>query len=73
MAEIGEAYRRTNDPNDALVALRKGQAIMTRLVKISPENAFWKRVLAWLNEQIAALTKSAQHEKIDRAEVGANV
>jgi hypothetical protein len=30
---------------------------MTRLVKLSPENAGWKRVLARFDQQIAALTK----------------
>ena len=30
---------------------------MIQLVKLSPDNADWKRELAWLNDQIAALTK----------------
>ena len=39
------------------MALRAGKAIMDRLVKLSPDNAGWKRDLAWLDQQIAALTQ----------------
>jgi hypothetical protein len=38
-------------------ALRQGQAIMDRLVKLSPDNADWKSDLVWFNDQIVALTK----------------
>jgi hypothetical protein len=38
-------------------ALQKGQTIMDRLAKLAPDNAGWKRDLAWFNSQIEALTK----------------
>ena len=40
-----------------MAALRQGKAIMDRLVKLAPDNAGWKRDLAWFDQQIAALTE----------------
>jgi hypothetical protein len=50
-------YRRSNDREKALAVLRQGKAIMDRLAKLSPDNAAWKRELAWFDQQIAALTE----------------
>jgi hypothetical protein len=50
-------YRRSDDADGALAALRKGQAIMARRAKLSPGEADWRRQLAWFGNQIAALTK----------------
>ena len=56
-AKLADVYRRSNDRDNALAALRQGQAIMARLVKLSPDNARWKSDLDSFNGQIAALTK----------------
>jgi hypothetical protein len=39
----------------ALDALRQGRAIMLQMTSLSPDNAVWKRDLAWFDEQIAEL------------------
>ena len=54
---LADVYRRSNDPNNTLAALRQGQTVMKRVVKLSPDNAGWKDDLSWFDEQIAALTK----------------
>ena len=50
-------YRRFNDRQNALAALRQGRAIMARLVKLSSDNTGWNDYLTWFDDQIAALTK----------------
>jgi hypothetical protein len=50
-------YRRSDDREKALAVLRQGKAIMDRLAELSPDNAAWKRDLAWFDQQIAALTE----------------
>ena len=50
-------YRRSDDSDNALAALRQGQAAMSRVVMRSPENAGWKKDLDWFNEQIETLTE----------------
>jgi hypothetical protein len=37
--------------------LRQGRAIIVRMTNLSPDNAVWKRDLAWFDEQIAELTR----------------
>ena len=37
--------------------LRQGQEIMARLAKLLPENAQWKKDLAWFDGQIAELDR----------------
>jgi len=54
---LAEVYRRSNDPDKALAAVRKGQAVMKRVVKLARDNAGWKHDLDWFNEQVTALTK----------------
>jgi len=54
---LAGVYRQSSDPKDALAALRRGQAIMARLVKLSRDNSDWTGQLAWFDRQIAALTK----------------
>jgi hypothetical protein len=54
---LADLYRQSKDRGKALAALRQGKAIMDRLVKLSPDNAKWKRDLAWFDQQIAALTE----------------
>ena len=57
LCQACRVYRQSNDREKSLAALRQGKAIMDRLVKLSPDNARWKRDLAWFDEQIAALTE----------------
>jgi len=47
----------TQDRESALAAERRGQTIMTRLVKLSPDNAGWKRALAAIDDLIADFGK----------------
>jgi hypothetical protein len=54
---FADVYRRSNDRDKALAALRQGQAIMARLVKLSPDNAQWKDGLAWFDAKLEAWTK----------------
>ena len=49
-------FRQSNDPDNALAVLRQGQAVLDRLVQLTPDNARWKSDLAWFNGQIAVLT-----------------
>jgi hypothetical protein len=54
-AHLADVCRRSNDREEALAALRQGKVITDRLAKLSPDNAGWKRNLAWFDQQIAAL------------------
>jgi hypothetical protein len=54
---LADMYRRSDDRDNALAALRQGQAAMSRVVMRSPENAGWKKDLDWFNEQIETLTE----------------
>jgi hypothetical protein len=56
-SKLAYVYRRSNEPDKTLAALRQGQVIMDRLTKLSPDNAGWKTDLAWFNHQIAVLMK----------------
>jgi hypothetical protein len=56
-AKLGAVHRSSGDHDNAMPALQKGQTIMDRLAKLAPDNAGWKRDLAWFNSQIEALTK----------------
>ena len=56
-AKLAVVYRRANNVENALAALRQAKAIMIQLLKLLPNNADWKRELAWLNDQIAGLMK----------------
>jgi hypothetical protein len=56
-AHLADVYRRSDDPDNALAALRQGQSVMKKVVKLSPDHAGWKKDLGWFNEQIASLTK----------------
>ena len=38
-------------------ALQQGRAIMLRMTSLSPDNAVWKRDLAWFDRQIAGLAR----------------
>ena len=40
---------------NALIMLRQGQAIMTHLTQVSPDNAQWKQDLIWFDKWIAEL------------------
>ena len=40
-----------------LDALRQGRAIIVRMSSLSPDNAVWKRDLAWFDEQIAEVAR----------------
>jgi len=51
------AHKQSGDNAKALDFLRQGQAIMSGLTKVSPDNAIWKGNLAWIDGQIAALAE----------------
>jgi hypothetical protein len=54
---LAEMFRRSNDHNNALAALRLGQAAMERVVMRAPDNAGWKKDLDWFKEQIETLAE----------------
>jgi hypothetical protein len=54
-ARLASGFRKAGENAKALDALRQGCFIMERLTKLSPENAVWKRDLAWFDSQIAEL------------------
>ena len=54
---LADAYRRSNDRDNALYAVRHAKAVMEWLTKLSPDNADWRNELTLLNDKIAALTK----------------
>jgi hypothetical protein len=56
-AKLGFVFRGSGNKADALTALREGQAIVARVIRLSPENPRWKQDLAWFDEQVADLTK----------------
>jgi hypothetical protein len=66
-AKLSDMYGRTNDRDNALAALRQGQAIMDRPTKLSPGNTDWQRDLVWFNDQIAALTYSRWRDALSSA------
>jgi hypothetical protein len=51
------AFMKAGEQTKALDALRQSRAIMMRMTSLSPDNAEWKRDLAWLDEQIAKLAQ----------------
>jgi hypothetical protein len=55
VGRIASAYRDSGDNAKALDFFRQGQAIISRLTKLSPDNAQSKKDLAWINQQIAEL------------------
>jgi hypothetical protein len=56
-AKLAGAFRKASDNTMALDALRQGRAIMVRVTSLSPDNAAWKRDLAWFDGQIAELAR----------------
>jgi tetratricopeptide (TPR) repeat protein len=55
MRLIANVCRQQNDKTNARDYMCRGQAIMARLTKLSPDNAVWAKDLAWFDGQIAAL------------------
>jgi hypothetical protein len=53
--KLAEAYGRSNNLEEAEAVLRLAGKIMTRLVKLSPDNSTWKSELTTLQKQIAGL------------------
>jgi hypothetical protein len=53
--KLALVHKQSGDRAKARDFLRQGQAIMARLTKLSPDNAVWKRDLAWFDGQIAVL------------------
>jgi hypothetical protein len=51
------ARKHSGDRAKARDFLRQDQAIMSRLTKLSPDNATWKQDLAELNQKIAELAE----------------
>jgi hypothetical protein len=56
-AMLAAVCSQSHDRDNTLAALRQGQAIMARLVQLSPGNAEWKQQLAWFGNKITAFTK----------------
>jgi hypothetical protein len=56
-SKLADAFRKAGDNARALDALRRGRAIMVRMTSLSPDNAAWKRELAWFDGQIAELAQ----------------
>ncbi len=56
-SKLADAHKQSGDKAKAREELRQGQEIMQRLTKLSPENVQWKKDLAWLDGQIAALDR----------------
>ena len=56
-AKLASAFRKGGEKAKALDALRQGRAIMARMTTLSPDNAVWKRDLAWFDGQIAELAR----------------
>lgn len=54
-AKLAVVFRRGGEKAKALEALRQERAIMVRMTALSPDNAIWKRDLAWFDRQIAEL------------------
>jgi tetratricopeptide (TPR) repeat protein len=54
---LASVHRQSGDSAKALEALRQGQAIMSRLTNLSPDNAVWTKDLAWFDGQIAELAE----------------
>jgi hypothetical protein len=47
----------TTRQSDAYDAVRQNRMIIAGLTELSPDNAVWKRDLAWYDEQIAELLR----------------
>jgi hypothetical protein len=56
LAKLAFVHKQSGDIVKAGDFLRKGQAIMARLTKLSPDNAQWKQDLVRFNRQIAELS-----------------
>jgi hypothetical protein len=56
-SKLASVHQRSGDDAKALDALRQGQEIMSRLTKLSPDNATWKQDLTWFDGQIAELAE----------------
>jgi hypothetical protein len=54
-SKLAFVFRKGGEKAKALEALRQGRAIMVRMTALSPDNAIWKRDLAWFDGQIAEL------------------
>ena len=68
MAKFASVYRRQGEMVLAKDALGKGLEIMRRMTALSPDNAEWKKDLAWFEGQIAALDASPFQEAQAQAE-----
>jgi len=55
--KLADAFRKRGEDAKTLDELRRGRAIMARMTTLSPDNAVWKRDLAWFDGQIAELTR----------------
>ncbi len=53
-SKLASLLQKAGDRARALGAFREGRAIMARMVALSPDNAEWKRDLAWFEGQVAA-------------------
>ena len=57
---MGLGYERQGRTADAVVELTKGRDIMAARVGVAPDNAQWKKDLAWFDGQIARIEGQAQ-------------
>ncbi|HEX3496439.1 MAG TPA: hypothetical protein VHT02_04565, partial [Methylocella sp.] len=54
-AKLAHVYQLSGYSGTALRALRQGHEILSRVAKLSPDNATWKRDLAWFDGRIKEL------------------
>jgi len=55
-ANLAGVFRKAGQLPEALQSLQQGRHIMAHLNGLSPDNAVWKRNLAWFDAQIADLS-----------------
>jgi hypothetical protein len=53
---LATVLEKQGDKNGAIDALKQGRSILAALVKLSPDNAAWKRDLEEFERRIAQLT-----------------
>jgi hypothetical protein len=56
-AKLADVFRQSGDRAKASDALNRGRKIMRAMTALSPDNAIWKKDLAWFDKQIATLRK----------------
>jgi hypothetical protein len=58
--KLSDGYNHSGDQDKSMAAAQQGLAIMTRLIKLAPDNQTWNSTLTYFNKRIAFLTQHAQ-------------